>query len=172
MSINAFSEWALSLDGRFKDYCLKKRGYHGMSSGVMAVILWNEFIQDNPDLPRYPGFKRHKKIIFVSGAYTAKDDDGVMGNIAHAKWAAIQLWKEGWAVICPHMNTSHFEVYQIKYDDFIIGDFEFLRSCDAIYMLNNWKSSKGARMEYRYACWLGLEVIFESGNDVSGEGDL
>ena len=33
--------------------------------------------------------------------------------------------------------------------------------CDGIYMLDNWKDSKGAKAEYYFADAIGLEIMFE-----------
>lgn len=33
--------------------------------------------------------------------------------------------------------------------------------CDKIYMLSNWEQSKGAKIEKRFAEWLGYDVYFE-----------
>lgn len=35
--------------------------------------------------------------------------------------------------------------------------------CDTIYMLEGWKESKGAMMEFEYAYNTGLTIIFEGG---------
>jgi len=35
-----------------------------------------------------------------------------------------------------------------------------LLDCDAIYMLSNWRSSKGARIEFAVAALLGLVIMF------------
>ena len=37
-----------------------------------------------------------------------------------------------------------------------------LVDCDAIYMLSNWKDSKGAMIENYTAITLGKEIMFES----------
>ena len=46
------------------------------------------------------------KVIFISGPYRG---DSIDDNIDHASDIAQRLWKAGWAVICPHMNSMHFE---------------------------------------------------------------
>jgi hypothetical protein len=38
-------------------------------------------------------------------------------------------------------------------------DFEALLSCDGIYVMDNWKESKGARIEVAIAKELGLKII-------------
>jgi hypothetical protein len=36
-----------------------------------------------------------------------------------------------------------------------------LLHCDAIYMLNNWRTSRGARVELAVAVELGLEILIQ-----------
>ena len=40
-----------------------------------------------------------------------------------------------------------------------------LSYCDTIYMLSDWKSSKGANREYGYALGSDMTIIFESDNN-------
>lgn len=40
-----------------------------------------------------------------------------------------------------------------------------LSYCDTIYMLSDWKSSKGANREYGYALGSDMNIIFESDYD-------
>ncbi|QYJ79416.1 DUF4406 domain-containing protein [Shewanella acanthi] len=40
-----------------------------------------------------------------------------------------------------------------------------LMCCDRIYLLDNWASSKGAKAEFALANKLGLDVLFQDGND-------
>ena len=93
----------------------------------------------------------------------AEDDD----NIARAENVAIQLWKLGWAVICPHKNTAYFEIYEavagIPKATWLNGDLEMLKRCDAIFMLHNWQRSAGARIEHDYAVDYDIPVFMEDG---------
>lgn len=41
-------------------------------------------------------------------------------------------------------------------------DIELLLPCDAVYMLDGWRHSKGARIEYNIAVETGKYVLFES----------
>ena len=45
-------------------------------------------------------------------------------------------------------------------------DVEAVIGCDAVYMLNGWETSKGARAERAIALWLGLIVMYQ-GDDGS-----
>jgi len=100
------------------------------------------------------------KLIFVSGPYRADTTEGVINNIAKARKAAIKLWREGWAVFCPHSNTALFDGLA---DDsvWLKGDLEILKRCDAIYMLKAWSNSTGSKVELKLAEELGLEVIYQ-----------
>ena len=49
-----------------------------------------------------------------------------------------------------------------KHDDYMNIDYMFLDLADAIYLLDGWDLSKGARMEYRFAIDKGLEIMFEN----------
>lgn len=105
------------------------------------------------------------KIIYIAGKYGAKTEWGLIENIRHAEDIARKLWLEGWAVICPHKNTAHFGGlwYSNGKDSekFLTGDLEILKRCDAIYMMKDWRWSKGAKMEHNLAEQLGLEVYYE-----------
>lgn len=99
------------------------------------------------------------KVIFVSGKYRDETEYLVFENILHARRVAFRLWQEGWAVVCPHANT--ILMTHDRPDIFLLGDLEILKRCDAIYMLNNWQRSEGAKGELKLAVELGLEVYYE-----------
>lgn len=44
---------------------------------------------------------------------------------------------------------------------YMISDLWNLMFCDAIYMLPNWKESRGARIENAFAKLLGLKIIYQ-----------
>lgn len=49
-------------------------------------------------------------------------------------------------------------------------DLDAIRRCDAIYMLDGWENSMGARAEKAVAEWMGLEVFFQSAVPGKREG--
>ena len=99
------------------------------------------------------------KVIFISGPYRAKTEWELIEHIREAEKAAIELWKKGWAVFCPHKNTAHFGGLC---DDsvWLKGDLEILKRCDAIYMIEGWKDSAGAQKELIIAKENGLEIYY------------
>lgn len=48
------------------------------------------------------------------------------------------------------------------WEQHMVKDFEFLLSCDAIYMMDNWIGSKGSSIEYDAATRLEKDIWFES----------
>jgi len=102
-------------------------------------------------------FSKRNIVIYVSGAYTGEIDK----NIEIARKAAIDLWEKGYTVICPHLNTIHFEKdCKIGYDDYIVGDCEILKRCNYILMLDNWEDSKGAKVEKEFAEKYNIKIYY------------
>ena len=100
------------------------------------------------------------KLLFVSGAYAGD----VEKNIAKAEEVSIGLIRAGFHVVTPHKNTAGYE----KYEDGVLNRktwmdmcFNILMRCDAVYVMNNWKKSEGAKDEIAYAHKLGIPVIYE-----------
>jgi len=100
------------------------------------------------------------ELLFISGAYRADTVKGRSQNIKRARAAAIRMWQAGYAVICPHLNTAHFDGLC---DDsvWLEGDLEMLRRCDVIYMMKGWQDSEGARAELNHAMLWGTEILYE-----------
>lgn len=100
-------------------------------------------------------------VAFISGKYSGTPEE-IDQNIAHAREAAELLWLNGWAAICPHLNTAHFEGSDV---DFYAGYLRMidrlLPGTDIIYALKNWEDSTGARLEVNRARERGIEVIEE-----------
>ncbi|HLP84813.1 MAG TPA: DUF1937 family protein [Phycisphaerales bacterium] len=98
------------------------------------------------------------KLIYVAGPYRAPSEWQVTLNIREAEAAALELWRMGYAVICPHKNTAYFggaAPDQVWLD----GDMEMLRRCDAVYAMPSWKKSTGATAEISEARRLGIPVF-------------
>jgi len=102
------------------------------------------------------------RIIYVAGPYRSDTQWGVYQNIREAEKVAIKLWRENWVVFCPHLNTQLFnEVCRdIPTEVWLRGGLEILKRCDAIWMMGNWRQSKGARAELKLAKMLGLEIHY------------
>jgi hypothetical protein len=92
------------------------------------------------------------KILYIAGPFHSREEGGTERNIARASRTALECWRKGWAVICPHKNTAGFQYASgVKDEEWYAGYLEILSRCDAILMLNEWENSRGATMEYDYA---------------------
>lgn len=99
-------------------------------------------------------------LIYVAGPYSAPTPELVDANIANAGDAAITLWRQGHAVICPHLNTARMED-SLDYETVLAGDFVMIARCDALYMLQGWEKSPGATREHVYAKDRGIPIFYE-----------
>ena len=90
------------------------------------------------------------KVAYVAGPYRAPTPYQTLRNIREAEYAALKLWKMGYAVICPHKNTALFDG---ECDDstWLEGYLEILKRCDLIVPLPNWPESEGSQVEILYA---------------------
>lgn len=105
------------------------------------------------------------KVIYVAGKYSANSWSGIEDNIRKAEAASIKLFKLGWAVITPHKNTAHYEIYEdddLTYETWIKADLEMLRRSDAVFMLDGWNNSKGAMLERAEAEKRGMKIYFQA----------
>ncbi|KAA4746913.1 DUF4406 domain-containing protein, partial [Bacteroides fragilis] len=46
-----------------------------------------------------------------------------------------------------------------SWKDYMIDDLKLLFDCEAIYLIDNWQSSKGARIECYIAKELGMRIL-------------
>ena len=100
-------------------------------------------------------------LVYVSGPYSPGHGRSTEDNIIAARKVAIALWEDGHAVICPHLNTAHFEDdCKATYDDYISGDLEMVRRCDGIVMISNWDQSKGAHLEHLEAAFTKKKIYY------------
>ena len=103
-------------------------------------------------------------LIYIAGPYRSDSLWGVYQNIRHAEEIAIKLWRGGWAVLCPHLNTQLFDVVceDIPTTVWLNGGLEMLERCDAIMMLRGWETSTGASLELQLAVKGKKEIFYEA----------
>lgn len=117
---------------------------------------------------------KKRSIVYLSGPY--RDVDGITGfdrntNARRAWDVAVNMWRAGYVVICPHMNT--FDMETPMEDDFtdkeledifIGGDLLIIDKCDAVVMLPGWEMSMGAKMERDHALRNNIPVWYWGGD--------
>jgi hypothetical protein len=111
-------------------------------------------------------------IIYVAGKYRGATPEDEHMNVMLARGAAKQLWKMGYNVICPHLNTHEFDkdgleilpdvdgprsksIPGLTWEEIMRGDLELVEASHALVMLPGWEHSEGAKMEYAHAQKLG-----------------
>ena len=52
--------------------------------------------------------------------------------------------------------------HELSWEAYMKADIGELLKCNFIFMINNWQTSKGARIEHAIAIQLGLPVIYSS----------
>lgn len=104
-------------------------------------------------------------LLYVAGAYKSYGVNGVLLNIKKAEMVSIALIRNGWYVFTPHKNTAGYEQYHddvLNKQTWIDMDINILERCDVLYVMDNWKESKGSHAEIAYAAWFGIPTFFEN----------
>ena len=86
--------------------------------------------------------------------------------------AAEQYLKElGHDVINPWDNEHKKNEKCKDWSDYILFDLPILKTCDAIFMLDNWRDCWGAKCEHAFASGNGMEIIYETGEPTQKSKD-
>ena len=105
--------------------------------------------------------KIREELLYVSGPYRAESLYQIAENINKAKRIGMKFWKQGYAVITPHLNTQYMDGFLPSYR-WLIGDLVMIQRSDVIALLKNWRKSKGARIEAIAAVLCGLKILEEN----------
>lgn len=102
--------------------------------------------------------ERRRPIVYISGPYRSKiGESGVWENIMSARQTAQYLLRNGYAPICPHLNTMLMGGSIVpgdvdaEVDAFLEADAEFIRAADAVWLLRGWPLSAGSLFEIEVA---------------------
>jgi hypothetical protein len=95
--------------------------------------------------------------IYISGQITGLDLDEAR---QHFNSAESQLTTVGHEVINPMSLVPYQE--HLTWKDYMIEDIKALFECDAIFMLDNWRHSRGAKIEHDIAQGLGIKVYYST----------
>jgi len=99
------------------------------------------------------------KYIYISGKITDNPQWKEQFKVAEMKLMA----QGDCVVINPQAIAEEVEkeVENPTYKDYFQADLRLLLICSTIYMLPNWKDSRGAKIEHSIAEALGMEIIYE-----------
>jgi len=96
-------------------------------------------------------------IVYISGKITGLDIEVAKQNF---KDAENQLVSQGFTVINP-MELVPYNP-ELTWDDYMVEDIRALFKCNAIFMLNNWSGSRGARIERAIAVEMEQQIIYQN----------
>lgn len=92
----------------------------------------------------------------MSKVYIAGKINGLKNYREVFKVVEDELIAEGNAVMNPAVLGEGF-----NYETYMPICLAMLEACDTVLMLNNWKDSKGAKVEHEYAKLQGEKIIYQ-----------
>ncbi len=98
--------------------------------------------------------RQPKLTIYVSGKITLNPDFEKQFNAAVSTLEA-----QGYKVVDPRTVCSNIK--NGSWEEYMIPNLIALSQCDAIYMIRNWHSSPGARIEHLWAERTKKIIIYE-----------
>lgn len=101
-----------------------------------------------------------KQRIYIAGKITGLDwyEAFAMFDVAEA-----DLRARGFEPLNPmKKNGLDGDGEDHPWAEYMKRDIPILLSCDAIYLLSNWRDSKGALLEHHIASELGMDVFWQS----------
>ncbi len=92
--------------------------------------------------------------VYISGPITG------MADLNRPAFHAATERLRGW---CEPVNPMEHTPYNTEWtwEDYMRDDLNLLLKCDAIYMLNGWRGSRGATIEHDLAMNLGMVIMRE-----------
>ena len=102
-------------------------------------------------------------IIYLAGPIRPKGDQTLEGNVTIAKGVALELWKAGYTVICPHANSDlpvTLADKEVEAWRWLGGDLEIIARCDAVVVLPNWEQSEGTKGEIAFAQERSIPITY------------
>ena len=98
-------------------------------------------------------------VVYVAGPFRANNAWEIEQNVRRAETLALDVWRRGFACICPHTNTRFYQGAHVD-KAWLAGDLDILAGCDAILMLEDWKNSTGATEEHDFALNNDIPVFY------------
>ena len=98
------------------------------------------------------------KRVYIAGKLNA-DAVGYVENMSKMIKASDEIRKMGFAVFVPCLDfICGLVIGGYKYEDYFDNNQEFLKTCDAVYLVPGWEESKGTQREISCAKHLGIPV--------------
>jgi len=99
--------------------------------------------------------------VYISGKISGLETHVVEGYFAAVE---AELVKKGHIVVNPMKLVPYDPAH--TWDYYMSKCMEAILVCDAILMLENWRDSKGAKIEHAIAEGLGLKMYYTKNHDL------
>ena len=108
-----------------------------------------------------------RKRVYISGQISGKED-----YMIHFSNAKRYLLSTGvfTGVVNP-AEVGYVLPMDFVHEEYMTVSLAILSMCDAIYMLDGWQNSEGAKEEYAMAKAKGIDIIYENDTDRVMSGD-
>lgn len=98
------------------------------------------------------------KVVYIAGPFRGKDSWEMECNIRRAETLALEVWRAGYAALCPHTNTRFFQGAAPD-EVWLDGTLALLMKCDVVVLTPDWRKSRGAKAEVLHALRNGIPVF-------------
>ncbi|MBD5406709.1 MAG: DUF4406 domain-containing protein [Treponema sp.] len=93
--------------------------------------------------------------VYISGKITGLDRATVNDNFERAR---AELTEKGHSVLVP---TALPDLEEFSHAEYLHICYAMIDVCEAVYMLSDWQTSKGARLELQHASDCKKEILYE-----------
>jgi hypothetical protein len=97
-----------------------------------------------------------KRSVYISGKITGLEVAEFEKNFSDAEETLKEM---GFAEVINPCTLDH--CHGKTWEEYMLEDIKALFYCDAIYMLSNWKQSRGARIEFFIALEMGKIILHQ-----------
>jgi hypothetical protein len=102
---------------------------------------------------------KRKIRVYVAGKLNDRTCCGFIQNASHMIQVGRLLQKKGFATYIPALDTLTGLIDgEMEYQDYFDNSQAWLMASDAVFLLDNWRTSPGANKEVELATSLGIPV--------------
>lgn len=126
------------------------------SDGTMPETINHSLFSGNKTEPMNQDEQDNKPKIYIAGKIGFLPEHEYIANFKQGK---IEAAAAGYTPLSP-VDLPHD--HDRTWKSYMKEDLRALKECDAIYMLSNWKDSRGARIEHWFAKRYGKILLFQT----------